>query len=136
MCWSATWATRCSASDSAPRPSCSAVDRRRCPVKDAGREGAGERGLVLVRGRPRQLKAGPARREARVPESEIDEEALALLAGDVTGTWREDRHLHRWGGLLRGTPVGSRSCGRHDDSRERDKDEGGEHGSLMHWKSP
>src|SRR5439155_16175940 len=38
-----------------------------------------------------------------------------------------------WGGLLRGAPVGGRSRGRHDDSRERDKDEDGEHGSLMHW---
>src|SRR6266516_8176952 len=58
-------------------------DQTRDLLVDAGREGAGKGGLVLVRCRSRQLEVGPTRSEARIPESEIDEEAFALLPGDI-----------------------------------------------------
>jgi hypothetical protein len=45
--------------------------------------GAGEGGLILMDRRSRQLKVGSARREARVLDGKVDEEALARLAGRI-----------------------------------------------------
>src|SRR6266516_742112 len=59
-------------------------DQTRDLLVDAGREGAGEGGLVLMYRRSGQLEVGPTRGEARVAEGEGDEEALALFSGDVT----------------------------------------------------
>src|SRR6266516_4707100 len=56
-------------------------DQTRDLLVDAGREGAGEGGLVLMYRRSGQLEVGPTRGEARVAEGEVDEEALALFSG-------------------------------------------------------
>ena len=58
-------------------------DQTRHLLVDAGREGAGEGRLILMRRRSRELEVSPTRREARVAEREIDEEALALLPRDI-----------------------------------------------------
>src|SRR6266516_5316608 len=109
-------------------------DQTRNLLVHAGCEGAGEGRLILVRRRPGQLEVGPTRREARVTQSEIDEETLALFSGDVTVPGCEDLDSHRGIGLLRRTlPGGSRGGGRREDGRERDEEEGGEQRSLAHW---
>src|SRR4029450_2926487 len=68
-------------------------DQTRELLVDARCGRAGEGGLILMGRRSRQLKVGSARREARVLDGKVDEEALARLARRIAWTRREDLRI-------------------------------------------
>jgi hypothetical protein len=79
-----------------------------------------------MRARSRQLEVRPARREARVLEGEVDEEAPALLADDVARPRREDLHSHGGSGLGRRALAGGRRRAGRSNGHDGDEGEGQE----------